>query len=144
MELPRRVSVKALLRNGDDILVLRESKGDNSGKFHFPGGHTEGEESLEEALRREVRQETGIEQMDIGLPYYVCEWPARLGGELIRVVGIFYPCRTEERSVTLSHEHDQELWMAPLDYSQHPMVSHSDQIIERYLELERLGGLRYP
>lgn len=68
-----RISVKALLRNGDDILVLREAKGDNSGKYHFPGGHLEPGETLEQALRREIFQETGIDQIEIGVPYYVCE-----------------------------------------------------------------------
>jgi len=143
MNPERRVSVKALLRNGDDILILREKKGDNSGKYHFPGGHTEDGESLEEALRREISQETGIKQVDIGQPYYACEWPAKLGGQLVRVTGVFYPCITEQRNVTLSDEHDQALWIPPAEYSQHPMVDLSDQIIERYLELERIGGLKY-
>jgi len=134
MILDRRISVKALLRNGDDILVLREKKGDNSGKFHFPGGHIEGEETLEEALRREVFQETGIEEFEIGPPYFACEWPAKIEGQLVRVVGIFYPCSTKQRDVVLSDEHDEYLWMPPADHSNHPMVSFSDEIISHYLQ----------
>ena len=140
-EVPTRTSVKALLQyegaseNLGNILVLREKTGDNSGKYHFPGGHVEEGESLEEALRRELREETSIEKVEIDQsPYFQCEWPAKFGGEVIRVVGQFYVCKTEQEAVILSPEHDHALWMPPKDYQLHPMVSHSEQIIEEFLK----------
>lgn len=141
MSAEHRISVKALLRNGDDILLLREASGDNSGKYHFPGGHLEPGESMYDGLHREIGQETGIRQLAIGEPYYSCEWAAIIGGQAMRVVGIFFPCRTEEREIKLSPEHDHSIWIPPLHYIHHPMVTFADRIIERYVELDRAGQL---
>ena len=135
------ISVKALLRNKDEILVIREAKGDNSGKYHFPGGQMEPGETLAQALVREIKEETGITDIKIGSPYFVCEWPGRVNGERCEVVGIFFPCETNEREVVLSPEHDHALWIQPEDYSEHNMVELSQEIIERYVALDKLGGL---
>jgi len=50
-------SVYALIVNGDKIVTMK-NKG--NGKFWFPGGGAEIGEKIEEALKREVREETGL------------------------------------------------------------------------------------
>ena len=53
------VRVKALLFKKGKLLI-----GNESGKFHFIGGHQESNETLNECLKREVVEETGIELDD--------------------------------------------------------------------------------
>lgn len=53
------IRVKALIINNDVILL-----GNENGVLQFPGGHLEDDESYEECLKREVREETGIEISD--------------------------------------------------------------------------------
>jgi 8-oxo-dGTP diphosphatase len=47
------VSVKLILLHKDKVLMIK--KGNND--FSFPGGHVEGEESLINALKRELKEE---------------------------------------------------------------------------------------
>lgn len=60
--------VKALIINSDKEILL--GKSDIS--YQFPGGHLEDNESLIEALKREVLEETGIKISDeeIDRPFY--------------------------------------------------------------------------
>lgn len=51
------VRVKALLINKNNEIIL----GYCFNTYQFIGGHQEGDESLEECLKREIREETGIQ-----------------------------------------------------------------------------------
>lgn len=50
------VRVKALLINDKKQILL----GYSNGAYQFPGGHVKANESLEEGLQREVKEETGM------------------------------------------------------------------------------------
>lgn len=58
-----RTVVKALITNSGDVLIGQKEDGEkpHSGEWHFLGGHLEDNESLEEAVRREVKEETGLD-----------------------------------------------------------------------------------
>lgn len=51
----RRIGVRGIVMKDDLLLMLRTAKGD----VKFPGGGIEGNETYEEALVREIREETG-------------------------------------------------------------------------------------
>ena len=55
------VRVKALIINSKGKILLAH----NNNTYQFPGGHVEDGEDIEECIRREVVEETGIE-LDIG------------------------------------------------------------------------------
>lgn len=61
----KRVGVTALIRSGGShslhLLMGRRGKDPNRGLYVLPGGGVEDGESLEEALYREVLEETGLE-----------------------------------------------------------------------------------
>lgn len=67
---PSKVAVCALIRCGDMYLAV--SRKDNSEDFGLPGGKVDPGENLEQALIREVLEETGYHvRVDINQPYYV-------------------------------------------------------------------------
>ena len=55
----RSVRARAILINSNDEVLMCYSNG--LMHYEFPGGHLEEGESLEECLRREILEETGIE-----------------------------------------------------------------------------------
>lgn len=56
--MPPMVSTAAIIRRGEDVLTIRDTA---QGMPVLPGGHLHWLESVEEGLRREVREETGYE-----------------------------------------------------------------------------------
>lgn len=56
------IRVKGLIINSDgDILIAH-----NNGTYQFPGGHKEDDETLDDSLEREIKEETGIDVQSQG------------------------------------------------------------------------------
>lgn len=71
------LTVKAVLLNSrNQVLVLRRATGENSnaGLWDLPGGGVEKGETLEEALKREIKEETGLDSK-LGPLVKVSEFP---------------------------------------------------------------------
>lgn len=54
------VGIYGVITKDDSILVIRKSRGPYKGLFDLPGGRPLHGEPLEQALKREVAEETGI------------------------------------------------------------------------------------
>jgi 8-oxo-dGTP diphosphatase len=61
------LGVGALIFEGDRILMAQRGRQPLMGLWSLPGGLVETGESLESAIRREVREETGLEVRPLGV-----------------------------------------------------------------------------
>jgi 8-oxo-dGTP diphosphatase len=108
LEKPYIISVYAILRNEKgEFLLLRRSENShtNPGKWDLPGGKVNLEETLKEAVVREVWEETGISIV-----------PGEIAGEVNfelpekRVIAIVFNGGYVIAEVKLSYEHIEYAW----------------------------------
>lgn len=133
-----RVAAKALLVNADGkILLLREAntyvEGTNIGRYGLPGGRINPNESYRDGLRREVEEETGIADFEIGEPLFVGEWSPVIKGVLHHIVAIFTLCPTSAKQIRLSDEHDAYVWVEPEKVSDYDVMGPEPEVIAAYL-----------
>ncbi len=67
--------VVALIRHGDEVLLVKQQGDDDATPgWSVPGGVVGDGELLTDALKREVREETGIEVLTVGLLEYIVDF----------------------------------------------------------------------
>lgn len=103
------LSVRVLLANEEGkILILKRSTDSktNPGKWELPGGKVDQGESFDQALIREVHEET---QLKITLDHVVGVSEQNL--HLIRAVHIIMSGKIIQGNLTLSSEHEGYAWV---------------------------------
>jgi 8-oxo-dGTP diphosphatase len=65
------IGVGGIVFNEDEVLLVRRGKEPALGEWSLPGGAVEVGETLEEALHRELLEETGIEVEILGLSAFL-------------------------------------------------------------------------
>jgi 8-oxo-dGTP pyrophosphatase MutT (NUDIX family) len=80
------------LEDGEPVFLLIRDSYQNWG---FPKGHLEDGESPEIAAVREVREETGLDALDVHGAIETIDWHFRFRGRLIHKVCHFFLMRTE-------------------------------------------------
>ena len=115
-------AMKAIVEFDDKILLLREAdtyeEGTNTGKYHLPGGRVNPGEHFLDGLKREVKEETGLD-VEVVRPVHVDEWRPVIKGTPHQIVGTFFHVRATSNEVTLSEEHDKAVWVSIDDYKQY-------------------------
>lgn len=133
--IPYSVSFKALLENDGCCLMLKRSDNctNNPGRWDLPGGKPEKGEPLEEALRREIREETGMEIELTGLAGAVqSESPG------FHVVNVIMTGRAAGGSITLSHEHQDSGWFSADQIKDMDLLEHLKQVALEYFKKNEL------
>lgn len=64
---PPLLAVNAVIQKGEEVLLIQRGKEPDKGSWVVPGGHVNFDEDLEEAVLREVKEETGLEVEIIGI-----------------------------------------------------------------------------
>ena len=115
-------AMKAIVEFDDKILLLREAdtyeEGTNTGKYHLPGGRVNPGEHFLDGLKREVKEETGLD-VEVVRPVHVDEWRPVIKGTPHQIVCTFFHVRATYNEVTLSEEHDKAVWVSIDDYKQY-------------------------
>ncbi len=115
-----------------ELLLLRSHKW--PGAYVVPGGHVELGERLEEAARREVREETGLSVNDlefINFQEFIYDpafWKPK------HFIFFDFAARTEDTRVTLNDEAESHIWIDPVKALDLPLDRYTRRSVEMYLQ----------
>ncbi|WP_066501472.1 NUDIX hydrolase [Abyssisolibacter fermentans] len=105
------VALKALIFFEERFLIIKRTDKARGDFYHweFPGGRLEFGESPKEALKREIIEETGLKNVDCLYPINAWNF---LKDEHTEIIGITYLCKSEDKKIELSIEHDEYAWIS--------------------------------
>ena len=102
--------------------------------YVIPGGHIELGERMEDALRREILEETGLAIYDLeflGWQEFIYDrafWKRR------HFIFFDYVCRTDSVDVTLNDEAQEYVWVSLEETLNYPVEHYTRHAIEVYLQ----------
>ncbi|MFT5277182.1 MAG: 8-oxo-dGTP pyrophosphatase MutT (NUDIX family) [Glaciecola sp.] len=108
-----------------EILVIREHKATT---YKLPGGHIELGEKIEDAVIREVLEETGIQTAFCAILGMASTHPYRFGKSNIYIVCKLEPLSTEI-NIQDTHEIDDAKWVLP----EHYLADRNNSVFNKYL-----------
>ncbi len=94
--------------NKNEFLLLNYPQGN----WDFVKGKMEVNETPQETVRREMREETGISNFQLidGFEEFV-RYNFRFKNEVVHKKVIFFLAKTNIKKISLSHEHNDYLWL---------------------------------
>ena len=123
-------AVGAVVWQGEQVLLVRRGKEPGMGLWSIPGGGVRLGERLEEAVRREMREETGLRVRPVR-PIHVVEriLPDELGIRYHYII-IDYACRVEGGDLTAASDAQEARWFAPGELSGLGLSEETLRVIE--------------
>jgi len=130
------VSVGSLILNKKgELLLVKSHKWPGVNKYTMPGGHIEIGETVEEALKREIKEEVGLEIEPIK---FLTVQDAIFSKEFFKpkhFIFLDFLCESPTSRVKLDNDELQEyLWVNPENALNLNIDSFTRKTIEKYLE----------
>lgn len=109
------LAVSAAIIRDNRVLIVRRAKPPAEGLFTLPGGGVEAGESLHDAIRREVMEETGITIEPVALAGYREAVRRDADGKVARhFVIMAFVCRWLAGEPRLNEELSEARWLEPV------------------------------
>ena len=110
-------SVEAIISKDNSLLFLRRENSPAKGEWWFPGGRLRKGETLEEALYREVKEETDLQVIESKLVNVY----SRIFDERHDIT-IAYYCKCKPDQIALNNEHSEYKYFKKLPTNIHPYL----------------------
>ena len=131
--IDRLVVGAAILRKGKVLLLRRRADDFMPGIYELPSGVVEAGETLQQALAREVAEETGLEMVEIE-DYIGCFDYSSASGRVTRQFNFL--ARVDGLTPLALREHDHYVWVGPEDLTKLPVTPETGQVVQAALGRE--------
>ncbi len=134
-------AVGAIVVKDGRVLLIRRGKEPSYGVWSVPGGAVHLGESLHDAVRREIREECGIE-IDLTDVLEAVDRMTRDGEGRVQYhyVVVDYLARWANGEVVSASDSLEARWVAPADLPQYQMTSGTADVIRKMLAAGRREG----
>lgn len=126
-------TVGALVFNTEGkILLIKSHKWKE--KYMIPGGHIELGEKIEDVLKREIKEETGLDVYDI---QFICVQEFIFDDQFWKkkhFIFLDYACKTDSSVVKLNAEGQEYVWVTLNETLKLPIDSYTRHVIEEYIK----------
>lgn len=116
------------------ILLCKSHKWDD--KYVIPGGHIELGEKMEDALKREIKEETGLEIFDIKLISLKESIYSDKFHDKKHFIFIDYKCKTNSSNVKLNNEAEEYIWVDLKDIDNYDLGGFLKELLIRLKDRE--------
>lgn len=108
----QKIGVSAFIFNNGRVLLLRRSTKEEflPGYFEMPGGKVEFGESPDDALRREIKEETNL-KIEVLRPYSLFSYVTQEGARHTIDIQFLAVVKSDVNRLKLSDGHDQFEWV---------------------------------
>ncbi len=105
-----KIVVKGMVLSGKDLLIVKRSSKDkiNPGRVTVPGGLIKFGEKPQEAIVREIKEETGLE---VKVNRVTSVWTQIINEESVQIIGINYLCIPLTENISLNEELESYQWI---------------------------------
>ncbi len=122
-----------IVDNKGRVMLTRRARDPWKGKLDLPGGFVDPGESLEQALRRELKEELGVELTSLN---YLCSFPNEyvFSGFKVRTTDAAFVCTIADTNISAHDDINEIIWTEPknIDLNNIPATS-IQNIIKHYL-----------
>ena len=135
------LAVSAAILRDEKVLLVRRERAPAQGLFSLPGGVVELGETLQEAIEREVAEETGLRVEPIALAGFREVVDRDADGRIRRhFVILCFAARWREGEPVLNEELSESRWVTPTELAGLPSTQGLSQIVAAALECLREAG----
>jgi mutator protein MutT len=127
--------VRIVVRNEQNkVLLLRRSEtAYGEGGWCLPGGKVDYEETVEHAVRKELREETALEILSARFLFYQDSLPPEPGS--MHCINLYFECEVAG-SLELNPESSEWAWVGPDELDDFDMVFLNDEGLRKYWKVE--------
>ena len=138
-EFPDRpiVGVGGVVVDADKVLIVKRAHEPRKGEWSLPGGTVELGETLVEAVRRELKEETGLD-VEVGEVVEVFDRVHRLDGRIqYHFVIVDYLCRPIGGTLAAADDAEDVAWVTGDELDRYGVNEFAARVIRRGLVMAR-------
>ena len=138
---PSSATVAFILNEKDELLVVRRKNEPAKGTLDLPGGFVDMDETGEEGVAREVKEETGLDAIEVSYQFSIPNLYL-YSGFMVHTLDMFYTVKVKDLSHVEAMDDAEESYWIPLS-ELHPEefgLGSIKQVVTKFLAKHKTKG----